>query len=99
MPDFEISAGTLTVNRDLQSEFEEDFKAKCNELLESPEEQVVLDLSGVGYMRSYHLSISVNLFLDAQERGKSLKIIVSPKIEKLFDMAGLLVALDVEVAG
>jgi len=98
MADFEISAGKLTVNRDLQSEFEEDFKAKCSELLESPEEQLVLDLSAVGYMRSYHLSISVNLFLDAQERGKSLRIIVSPKIEKLFDMAGLLVALDVEVA-
>jgi anti-anti-sigma factor len=98
MADFELSGGVLKVNRDLHQEMEEEFKEKVQQLLGSGSAELVLDLTGVNYMRSYHLSILVALHLDAQERGKSLRIVASQKIADLAEMAGLSELLKVERA-
>ena len=99
MADFEISCGTLRVNRDLHEEFEEEFKSSCIELPDSGADDLLLDMAAVSYMRSYHLAIVMQLHMDAAERGKRLTVRVSPELQELFDTAGLSEALTIEVAG
>ena len=51
----------------------------------------------MAFIFSPYVSRIVKLFSAAQERGKSLKILISPDLKGLFDTAGLTEELDVEV--
>ncbi len=98
MPDFEISSGTMTVRRNLYDDFENGFEALTKEFVNSPGDELLLDMSAVEYMRSYHLSIVVSLHSDAFDQGKSLQVIISPKLQELFALFGLDELLNVQVA-
>ena len=66
-------------------------------LLASGADELVLDLCEVGFVFSPCVSRIVKLFGSARERGKSLRILISPRLRDLFEMAGLSDELSVEV--
>ena len=98
MADFEMSAGKLVVNRNLYDDFENEFERLTKEFVDSPQDDLLLDMSAVDYMRSFHLSIVVSLHSDALDKGKTLQVIISPKLEELFTLFGLDQLLNIQVA-
>ncbi len=97
LDDFALAGGVLSVNRDLYWELEKEFDEFCDRLVRSSEDKIVLDLTDVAFVFSPYVSRMVRLHADARERGKTLRILISPKLRELFDMAGLTEELSIEV--
>jgi len=95
--DFSLADGTLSVTRDLYWELESEFDEACDRLVESSEEKLALDLTDVGFIFSPYVSRIVRLCAAAKERGKDLRILISPKLGDLFEMAGLTEELNVQI--
>jgi anti-anti-sigma regulatory factor len=94
---FDVKDNTLEVHNDLYWEDHDGFTAKCQELLAGPHEQVVIDLSDCGFVFSTYLGIIGNLFVEAKEKQKKLKLRVSRRIEWIFQLAGFREMLEIEV--
>ena len=99
MADFELIPGKLAVAGELYDELRDDFAAQCAGLLESGRREIVLDLSRVSYMASCHLSVILQLHLDAGGRGKRLRVDVTQRIAELFELGRLSDVLHAEVVG
>jgi len=95
--DFQLTSGTLTVNHDLYWELEKEFDAFCDRLVDSAEDELTLDLTEVGFIFSPYVSRIVRLFAAAKSRGKGLRVVISPRLTELFEMAGLTEELNIEV--
>lgn len=95
--DFEVSGNTLEVHNDLYWEDHETFTNRCQELMAGDEEVVVIDLTKCGFVFSTYLGIIGNLFVEAKEKQKKLKLRVSRRIEWIFQLAGFREMLEVEV--
>ena len=98
MEGFTISGGRLTVDHNLQGELNE-FKAACDALLNSDEEDLVLDMTAATTFFSPYIGTMVALHADAKERGKRLKVLIAPALKRLFERGRLPEMLDVEVVG
>ena len=95
--DFEVSGNTLEVHNDLYWEDHEGFSGKCQELMAGDQEEVVIDLTDCGFVFSTYLGIIGNLFVEAKEKKKKLKLRVSRRIEWIFQLAGFREMLEIEV--
>ncbi len=98
MKDLVIDGSTFRVNCNLRWEIEGEFVYFCERLLESDSDEVVIDLIAATFVASPFMSRLVKLHSEAEGRGKSLKIVISPALQELFDMAGLISYLNVEIA-
>ena len=96
--EFTVAGGRLVGRCDLSYEFEELFKAACRKLLNSPEAELVLDITAARSLVSPYIAHIVGLHASAEQGGKVLKIIISPRMRELFEMAGLCESLSIEVA-
>lgn len=94
---FEVEAGTLRVRKDLYWEDHERFLGRCRELLGGSEPVVTIDLGDCGFVFSTYLGVIGNLFVEAKEKNKRLKLRVSKRIEWIFHLAGFREMLEVEV--
>jgi anti-anti-sigma regulatory factor len=94
---FEVDGNTLQVHNDLYWEDHESFTIKCQELLNNDPEEVVIDLTDCGFVFSTYLGIIGNLFVEAKEKQKKLKLRVSRRIEWIFQLAGFREMLEIEV--
>ena len=97
MADFILSGGGLTVRGELRDEVKGEFQERCAELLDSGEDLLVLDLSGVEYMASCHLAIVLQLLLDAHGKRKELKTKVRSRLYELFELGHIHEVMDIEV--
>ena len=95
--DFKVKGNTLEVHNDLYWEDHESFTAKCQQLLKDDPEEVVIDLTDCGFVFSTYLGIIGNLFVEAKEKNKKLKLRVSRRIEWIFQLAGFREMLEIEV--
>ena len=93
----EVKGGTLQVHKDLYWEDHESFTNKCQELLKKDPDEVVIDLTDCGFVFSTYLGIIGNLFVEAKEKNKKLKLRVSRRIEWIFQLAGFREMLEIEV--
>ncbi len=60
---------------------------------------VTVDLTQVKYIDSWGLSMLVNCQKFIKRRGGSLKLIVSPRLNEIFEIASLSLILDIAVEG
>lgn len=84
----ELSGGRLVVSGQLGYELNKEFKKKCDELLESSEQSLVIDLSKVPYLSSTHLGVIAPLFPRAKELGKTLTLIADARVARVLKLAG-----------
>ena len=102
MPDdddgaFVVEGNKLVANDDLYWESHDNFSAKCQELLEAKDAEIVIDLSKVNFMFSTYVGILGNLCLDAAEKDKTLAVRVSPKTEWVFNLATFRQMIDLQI--
>jgi anti-anti-sigma regulatory factor len=95
--DFEVKNNTLAVHNDLYWEDHESFTTRCQDLLGKDSQEVVIDLTDCGFVFSTYLGIIGNLFVEAKEKNKKLKLRVSRRIEWIFQLAGFREMLEIEV--
>jgi len=95
--EIELSGSTLIVRGDLSWELDNIFNRACHDLIEAGDRALAVDMTDVGFVASPFIGKIVKLHTTAAEGARSLKILISPKLEELFEMSGLLGPLDVEV--
>jgi anti-anti-sigma factor len=94
---FVVEGNTLTANHDLYWESHDAFSEKCQELLNSKGDRLVVDLTRVNFMFSTYVGILGNLCLDAAERNKKLAVRISPRTEWIFNLAGFRQMIELQV--
>jgi anti-anti-sigma factor len=93
----EVKGNTLEVHKDLYWEDHDGFSKRCQDLLAGEGPEVVIDLTDCGFVFSTYLGIIGNLFVEAKEKNKKLKLRVSRRIEWIFQLAGFREMLEIEV--
>ena len=84
----EISKGCLNVSKDLRQDFDLSFDEACNELLESPEKALIINLGSVTYINSTYIGMIAATYFQAQASGKTLKIIAKGSVLNILKAAG-----------
>ncbi len=94
-----VKDNVLLVCSDLYWEEHEDFSDKCQKLLSVNSSEIVLDFVECGFVFSTYLGIIGSLFVEAREKGKTLRLRVSQRLEWIFQLAGFREMLSLEVVG
>ena len=87
--DFELDGGRLSVTGVLDADCEEEFKARCLDLFLADAQTVEIDLSEVDTITSACIGPLVVLWIDLCAAERGLKLVASPGVEKVLDIAGL----------
>ncbi len=99
MADYEIKDNVLTVRKDLGWPVEKELREQCDTLLEAPGEELIVDLTPVRHICSANMVAFASLGMTAQNRGKKIKLKVSRRAGRSFQLAGFHEFLDMEVVG
>lgn len=84
----EISGGVLHVSKDLRQDFDLSFDEACNELLESKEKSLVINLGSVTYINSTYIGMIAATYFQAQASGKTLKVVARSSVLNILRAAG-----------
>lgn len=99
MADYEEGPGILKVNKDLGWVLEEELREKCRKLLEADTPQLLLDISGAEHVCSANLVVFSYVGAMATKKGKTLRMMVSPRAARSFKLAGFHEFLNLEIVG
>jgi len=97
LPDYEESAGMLKINKDLGWALEDELREKCRKLIESPAKSLIIDLSQASHVCSANLVILAFAGALASKNRKSLKMLISSRVARAFQLAGFNEILDLKV--
>ena len=89
MASFELSGACLKVSGILDGEAEVPLRAKLQELTESGEKSLELDLTAVESITSICIGALVAFWIDLSEAGGKLKFSSSDQVKRVLDMTGL----------
>jgi anti-anti-sigma regulatory factor len=98
-PDYawvKIEGGRLTVLREMPFDARE-LETACRRLLTSNEPGLVVDLTRVSYVASTQVGALIGASARAAESGRTLRILVSPGLQRFLERAQLEGILDYEV--
>ncbi|MHC4870298.1 MAG: STAS domain-containing protein [Planctomycetota bacterium] len=88
LKDFEVENGTLFVNRDMLHDRDLLFDDACRNLLESKEDDLLIDLSKSTYINSTYIGIIAATFFQANSIKKKLSLKVTPSIGQVLRAGG-----------
>jgi anti-anti-sigma regulatory factor len=97
MQSLEVENGVLKVKEDLYWDIEDEFQKAVNALLDSPANELTIDLSRATFIFSPFMSHLVRFCLTAKERGKVASIVVNRRLEEVFRSSGLMDELPIRV--
>jgi len=92
-----LEEGTLKAVGTLSYESQDEFGRLADEMLDSAAKALTVDLVGVDYVFSAYLGGLMELHAGAADRGKTLKILIPPGLQDLFESTGLTKCAEVEV--
>lgn len=84
----EIKDGCLHVTKDLRQDFDLSFDEACNELLESNQKELIINLGSVTYINSTYIGMIAATYFQAQASGKTLKVIARGSVLNILKAAG-----------
>ena len=84
----EIADGCLMVTKDLRQDFDLSFDESCDELLESADKDLVINLGKVSYINSTYIGMIAATYFQAQASGKNLKVIAVGSVLSILRAAG-----------
>lgn len=91
-----VKDGYLAVTRELRMEYDTGFDAACSVLLESKGKLLVIDLGDARYIGSVYIGIIAATYFQAFSQGKLLKVVATPEVIKLLEMAGFVGHINLE---
>ena len=94
---FDIQGNQLIANSDLYWEDHNGFRKACEELIQSENNQLILDLSEVSFIFSAYMGTIGKLLADAASQEKDLTIRISPNLSWLFELVGFEKMIHIEV--
>ncbi len=86
---YELLGGQLRVVGAIGYDLNTGFRDKCDQLLASGEENLLLDLSQVLYLSSSHIGVIARLATDAMGQGKKVSLRVTGKVARVLKFAGI----------
>jgi len=89
VPKFSIEAGTLKVTGDLHAVNEVDLRREIEQLLESGESPLVMDITDVQYRGSSYVRLIAMAMLRAQDGGADLTVRATQRTARVLEMGGI----------
>jgi len=93
---YELLGGRLRVVGAIGYDLNTGFRDKCDQLLASGEENLLVDLSQVLYLSSSHIGVIARLATDAMGQGKKVALRVTGKVARVLKFAGIHRLVDIE---
>ena len=85
---FRLEGGVLCCPEDMNSVRPKELRVWCGRLLDSPEAELVVDLTDTRYMASVHLGILSESWSESLRQGRKFKVRISPELRRLFELSG-----------
>jgi anti-anti-sigma regulatory factor len=98
MSDYELGPGVLKINKDLGWILEGELREQCRDLLEDDSPELTIDISSAEHVCSANLVVFAYVGAMAGKAGKSLKMVVSERTARSFQLAGFGEFVKVEIA-
>jgi anti-anti-sigma factor len=86
---FELEGGRLIVRTNLDAGREEELRKHCDRLLAWSGAELVIDLSAVGYIHSLSVGTLSYTWVEALNRDKEVRFVVSQYVSDVFARTGL----------
>ena len=86
--DFELVNGVLTVYKELDYDYDVTFDRACSELVSSPQQELVIDLSRISRITSTYVGLMAAAFFLAKAHKKTMSIIARGQVLNMVRMAG-----------
>jgi anti-anti-sigma regulatory factor len=96
-PDYEEAPGMLKINKDLGWALEDELREKCRVLVNSNALSLIIDLTPANHVCSANLVIFAYAGALATKNKKSLKLLISKRVARSFQLAGFDEFLDLRV--
>lgn len=87
-PDFDLKDGVLRVYKQMDFDYDVGFDRVCSELVSSPHQQLVIDLSRVRRITSTYIGLMAAAFFQAQAHDKTIAIIAQGAVLHTLRLAG-----------
>ena len=97
LPDYEEAPGMLKINKDLGWSCEEELREKCRSLLTANATSLIIDLTAANHVCSANLVIFAYVAAMAAKSSKTLRVIASKRVARLFEIAGFNEFLNLQV--
>ncbi len=94
---YELDGSTLKITGELSQVLDINFDIQTRELLEAPDGQLTIDLSGVSYMASQYLGALAAVAMEAGKANKELVVIATNKVSSVIQLAGFDRILKLEI--
>ncbi len=86
--DYELKDGVLKVYKELDFDYDVTFDRACSELVSSPHDKLVIDLSRIDRITSTYIGLMAAAFFQAQANGKSISVIAHGAVLNALRLAG-----------
>lgn len=87
-PDYELKDGVLTIYKELDFDYDVTFDRACNELVSSPQSELVIDMSRIERITSTCIGLMAAAFFQAKARDKSISVIARGPVMNALRLAG-----------
>lgn len=96
--DYVVDGNVLTVHRDMLHDQDLLFDEACRRLLESSEDDLIIDLSQSTYINSTYVGIIAATFFQANARKKTLRLRATRSLTEVLRLAGFEEFIPIEEA-
>ena len=97
MPEYEEGPGILKINKDLGWVLEDELREKCRKLLAADVPALVIDISSAEHVCSANMVVFAYVGAMAGKSGKAVKVVVSSRVARSFQLAGFNEFLSLQV--
>lgn len=97
LKNFELHGNVLTANVELCWENHPEFQRCCEKLLQSDDDEIILDFSHVTFIFSSYMGTIGKLLADIVQAEKRLTIRIASNLSWLFEMVGFEKLVHIEV--
>ncbi len=87
-PEFVLKDGVLTVHKEMDFDYDVGFDRCCNDLVNSPVENLTIDLSRISRITSTYVGLMAAAFFQAKQRGRSIAIVAHGQVLRVLKVAG-----------
>lgn len=88
VPDYELKDGVLKIFKELDYDYDVTFDRACSELVSSPHDDLVIDLSRIHRITSTYIGLMAAAFFQAQSHNKTMSVLAQGSVLNALRLAG-----------